>query len=109
MAVTIVLAEVAPLGTINRLQETIGPLGMTGVVYERQGRAFGSGGWPVRYRHTETVDLVAAPDSSPPPEERTGECSAWTDVVSRISTSPELTAAEAVGEAVTKLTRNHWL
>lgn len=108
-ATTTVLAEVAPPGTINRLQEAIGTLGMTGVVYERQSRAFGPGGWPVRYRHTEAVDLVAATDSSPPPAERTGEYSAWTDVVSRVSTSPEQTAAKAVGEAVTKLTRNHWL
>ncbi|MCO4253888.1 ATP-binding protein [Pseudarthrobacter cellobiosi] len=108
-ALTTVLAEVAPPGTINRLRETIGPLGMTGVVYERQGRGFGLNGWPVRYRHSEAVDLTAASDSSPPSEERTGVCSAWTDVVSRVSTSPEVTAAKAVGEAVTKLTRNHWL
>lgn len=108
-AMTTVLAEVAPPGTVNRLQETIGPLGMTGVVYERQPRALGPGWWPVRYRRTEAIDLLAAPDSSPPPAERTGEYSAWTDVVSLISTSPELTAAKAAGEAVTKLTRNHWL
>ncbi|WP_138414093.1 ATP-binding protein [Sinomonas gamaensis] len=107
-AVKTVLTEVAPTGTINRLQETIGPLGMTGVVYERQGR-FRLDGWPVRYRHTEAVHLAAAYHSSPPPEERTGEYSAWTDVVSQVSTSPEITAAKAVGEAVTKLTRSHWL
>ncbi|MHA7190521.1 NACHT domain-containing protein [Arthrobacter sp. MDT2-16] len=108
-ALTTVLAEIAPPGTINRLQETVGPLGMTGVVYERQGRGFGPDRWPVRYRHTQAVDLAAASDSSPPPEPRTGEYSAWTDVVSRVSTSPEATAAKAVGEAVSKLTRNHWL
>ncbi|GAA5229900.1 ATP-binding protein [Arthrobacter cryoconiti] len=108
-AVATVLVEIAPPGTINRLQETIGPLGMTGVVYERQDGGFGPEGWSVRYRHTEAIDLAAAPDSSPPPVEPFGEYSAWTDVVSRVSTSPEVTAAKAIAEAVTKLTRNHWL
>ncbi|GAA1874497.1 hypothetical protein GCM10009715_21510 [Paeniglutamicibacter psychrophenolicus] len=108
-ALAAVLADVAPPGAVNRLQETIGPLGMTGVVYERQRRVFGLDGWPVRYRHTIAVDLAAATGSSPPPEERTGAYSASTDVVSRVSTSPEVTAAKAIGEAVTKLTRNHWL
>lgn len=106
---TIILAEVTPPGAIDRLKETVGPLGMTGVVYERQGRDLGPDGWPVRYRQTEAVDLAAAPDSSPPPEERTGDYSSWSNVESRVSTSPEATAAKAVGEAVTKLTRNHWL
>jgi hypothetical protein len=108
-AATSILTEVAPPGAIDRLQETVGPLGMTGVVYKRQGRELGPDVWPVRYRHTEAVDLAAAPDSSPPPEERTVDYSAWTDVVSQVSTSPEATAAKAVGKAVTKLTRNHWL
>jgi len=108
-AATTILTEVAPPGAIDRLKETIGQLGMTGVVYERHERELGPDGWAVRYRHTEAVDLAAAPDSSQPPEERTGDYSAWTDVVFRVSTSPEATAAKAVGEAVTKLTRNHWL
>lgn len=107
--VTAILAEVAPPRAADRLKETVGPLGMTGVIYERQGRDLGPNGWPVRYRHTEVVDLSAAPDSSPPPEERTGDYPAWSDVESRVSTSPRATAAKAVGEAVTKLTRNHWL
>lgn len=108
-AVTGILAEVAPPGTVNRLEEAIGPLGMTGVVYERQDDGFGVGRWPVRYRHTEVVDLAAAPDSSPPPMERTGEYFAWADVVSRVSTAPEIAAAKEVAQAVTKLTRIHWL
>ena len=106
---TTILTEVAPPGAVDRFKETVGPLGMTGVVYERQGRELGPDGWPVRYRHTEAVDLTAAPDSSPPPEERTGDYSARSDVQAQVSTSPEATAAKAVGEAITKLTRNHWL
>lgn len=108
-AATAILTEVAPPGAVDRLKEIVGPLGMTGVVYERQGRELGPDKWPVRYRHTEAVDLVAASDSSPPPEDRSGDYSAWSDVESQVSTSPEATAARAIGEAVNKLTRNHWL
>lgn len=108
-AATTILTEVAPPGAIERLKETVGPLGMTGVVYERQGRDFGPDGWPIRYRRTETVNLITAPDSSPPPKERTDNYSSESSVDSQVSTSPEATAAKAVGVAVNKLTRNHWL
>ncbi|WP_416954433.1 hypothetical protein ACNKF0_19260 [Nocardioides sp. T5] len=108
-AATKILAEVAPPGATDRLKETVGSLGMTGMIYERQGRDFGPDGWPVRYRPTEAIALVAAPDSSPPPEEQNGDYSAWSDVASGTSTSPEATAAKAVSEAIIKLTRNHWL
>lgn len=106
---TRILAEVAPSGAIDRLKETVGPLGMTGLVYERQTRDFGPDVWPIRYRYTETVDLTTAPDSSTPPEERTGDYSSWSDVESRLAISPEVTAAKAISGAVTKLTRKHWL
>lgn len=109
IAATTILTEVAPPGAVERLKETIGPLGITGVVYERQGSDLGPDEWSVRYRHTESVHLETAPGSSPPPEERSGEYSSWSDVGSRVSTSPQATAAKAVGDAITKLTRNHWL
>lgn len=105
-AATAILAEVAPSGAVDRLKKTVGPLGMTGVVYERRGRELGPDRWPVGYRITEAVDLAVAPDSSSPPEDG---FSAWSDVESQVSTSPEAAAAKAVGEAITKLTRNHWL
>lgn len=108
-ALTTVLAEVAPPRAYSRLKETTGPLGMTGVVYDRQSIGYGQSVWPVRYCLTEAVVLVAASDSSLPPEAGPREHAAQSDVMSRVSMSPEDTAAKAVGDAITKLTRKYWL
>lgn len=106
-----ILAEVAPPVAAERLAQTVGPLGMTGVVYERERREFGPDGWPFRFRHSPETHLVPAPDDSPAPD-RThgeGEFTAWGEVESQVSTSPERTAAKEVSSAIVKLTRNHWL
>lgn len=108
-AVATVLAEVAPHGTSRRLRASIGPLGMTGVVYEREDRSVGLSTWTVRYRRTDAIDLRPASDSFADPECEARESTSWSDVESLISTSPESTAARTVSDAIVKLTRNHWL
>lgn len=110
-AANVILAEVAPPVAAERLTKTVGPLGMTGVVYERERREFGPDGWPTRFRRSTVTDLVPAPDDSPAPDRTHGEdgFTAWGDVESQVSTSPERTAAKEVSSAIVKLTRNHWL
>ncbi|MFJ2300700.1 NACHT domain-containing protein [Oerskovia paurometabola] len=110
-AAEIILAEVAPPVAAERLARTVGPLGMTGVVYEREQRGFGPDGWPVRYRHSPDTHLVPAPDDATPLDQShdEGEFTAWGDVASQVSTSPERAAAKEVRDAILKLTRNHWL
>ena len=111
-AADVILAEVAPPVTAERLARTVGPLGMTGLVYERERREFGSDGWPIAFRHSPNTHLVPAPDGSPAPA-RTyvgeGEFTAWGDVESQVSTPPERAAAKEIRSAIGKLTRNHWL
>lgn len=104
-----IVSEVAPPVAANQLAQTVGPLGITGVVYQRQRRDRQPNRWPVRYQHTPDTTLVAAPDDSPPPEMARGEYTAFGDVESMLSTSPEITAAKQITNAVNKLTRNHWL
>ena len=110
-AADVILAEVAPPVAAERLAQTVGPLGMTGVVYEREGREYGPDGWPVRFRHAPDVHLVPAPDDSPASERphSESEFTTWGNVESRVSTSPERAAAKEIGSAIAKLTRNHWL
>ena len=107
-----ILKEVAPPVATERLARTVGPLGMTGLVYERERREFGSDGWPIAFRHSPNTHLVPAPDDSSAPD-RTyvgeGEFTTWGDVESQVSTSPERTAAKEISSAIGKLTRNHWL
>ena len=106
-----ILAEVAPPVAAARLAQTVGPLGMTGVVYEREGPKFGPETWPVRFRHSPDTHLVPASDDRPAPDPTNGEgeFTTWGDVVTQLSTSPERAAAKEVSSAIAKLTRNHWL
>ncbi|SDR75527.1 hypothetical protein SAMN04488570_0276 [Nocardioides scoriae] len=110
-AAKLILAEVAPRVAAERLAQTVGPLGITGVVYEREGRELGPDGWPVRFRHSPATHLVPAPDNSPATDRTHGEdrFTTWGDVESHVSTSPEREAAKKIRSAIVKLTRNHWL
>lgn len=110
-AADVILAEVAPPAAAERLVQTVGPLGMTGIVYDRERREFGPGGWLIRFRYTPDTHLVPAPDASPALD-RThggGGFTAWSDVEAQVSTSPERAAAKDVSSAIVKLTRSHWL
>jgi hypothetical protein len=103
------ISEVAPPVAVDRLTRTVGPLGISGVVYQHESRDMRPGGWLVRYRHTADTSLAPAPDEKPPPETDQGEYRAFGEVESMLSTSPEQTAAKQVTDAINKLTRHHWL
>lgn len=110
-AAEVITADVAPPVAAERLAQTVGPLGMTGVVYERERHEFGPDGWPIRFRRSPETHLVPALDDNPPPD-RTydeGEFETWGYLDSHVSTLPEREAAKHVSDAIVKLTRNHWL
>jgi len=104
-----IISEVAPPAAAQRLSQTVGPQGMTGVVYQRQEGKWWPDGWPVRYRRTPPTDLTPAANDERPDLQATGDYSHSGDVESLVTTSPEQTAAKQVTEAINKLTRPHWL
>lgn len=110
-AADMILAEVAPPVAFERLAQIVGPLGMTGIVYERERREYGPDRWPVRFRHTPTTRLVPAPDDSHAHDltHVEGEFTVWGDVESHLSDTSECTAAKKVSVAIGKLTYSHWL
>lgn len=105
----VILLEVAPPSAVDRLAQTVGPFGMTGVVYQRQSSGVRLDYWPVRFRRTVDIDVSASPDDEPPSDVTADGFSTGGDVESHLSTSPERTAAKQISDAIIKLTRPHWL
>lgn len=104
-----ILPQVAPPAALERLTQAVGPMGMTGVIYERQASDIGPGYWPLQYRHTVDINLSAATEDLPSSGITTRDFTASGDVESHLSISPEKTAAKRISDAITKLTRPHWL
>lgn len=103
------IAQVAPPVAAERLSRMAGPHGMTGVVLQRQSRELLTDGWPVRYRQTPDINLLAALDDKMLADSVSEEHMHSGDVDSLLSSSPGQTAAKRITEAINKLTRNHWL
>ncbi|MGM7423945.1 hypothetical protein [Cellulosimicrobium sp. CpK407] len=106
-----ILAEVAPPVAAERLAQTVGPLGKTGVIYEREREGLGADRWPIRFRHSPETHLAPASDESPAPGQTHDEnkFNAAGSVESHVSESPERAAAKEISSAIAKLTRYNWL
>ena len=101
------LEEVAPPAAAVRLAQVTGPLGLSGIVYDRQEGQMRGDGWPVRYTRTSVTEVVAAPDAvaGDPWDAYTSA----SHLQSLVSKSPEQTSADLIGDAICRLTRSHWL
>ncbi len=101
--------EVAPRVAVDRLTQTVGPLGATGVVYPRESGGHNPSRWPVTYRSTPGTSFVAAPNREVDSATINIEHTTSTTVESILSISPEKTAARRVTDAINKVTRSRWL
>ena len=106
---TRLLAQVSPPAAVARLAQAVGPLGLTGTVYQRRGREMRPDGWPVRFRHTSVTDVVVGSGADAAADATADGYTSSSHVDSLVSSSPEQTAAIKIASGIDKLTRNHWL
>jgi len=103
------IPQVASPEAVDRLARTVGPLGVTGVVYQEESEFTRSEPWVVRYTRTRETVLQTASGGGAPPESAQEEFAAFADAKSTLSTSPKQAAAKRVSDAINQLTRSNWL
>jgi hypothetical protein len=103
------LQDVSPPAATARLAQTVGPLGLTGIVHQRRSLEVRPDGWPVMYRRTSGTHMVVALNTKAAADAPMNAYTSSSHLDSLVSISPEQTAAAKIADAINKLTRNHWL
>lgn len=102
------MGEISPPGQQHVLTAQVGPLGLDAVIGPWIDDPMG-GHWPVKYRRTAAISVIAAGVSDAATPAGLARRGGSASVEGMISQSPEEAAAKIVNDAIEELTVKRWL